>query len=577
MVQRILKRASGIITGTGAGHWDAMADFLGVGRNRYPETFVVFEDGGTFYAQNGDSGDYTFSGADLVTVLESCLASAGTTFVRQGAYTFASQLDFQAQETALEFEAGTTISFTQAGYAIAISGLNRCRIFGRPQILVGNASTGVLLMEDTFSSEVELGRIGNSAAAFAGQVGVQMQRSGPAGYCFLNKVSILGAENLDEVMNLTIGANGNVIEAITRSSGGCNTGIAMTDASSNFIRVHIDDTTQAVNGIEVGGASVANRFDMYFEDNATGTMCTWGGTAANNRVVASYLSGVMSNPLEPPLGNQIITHNNGGIRSNDVTYETDVEWFVWNGAGWSPAMDLHWDAGLVPPRAIAQFGGDIIIDGVSLTVGTAAAAATTGYIRLPNDVFINWRDNAGAADVFGIKVDANDVLVLGGVGVGVLLQGASELRFRQNTEWISSKDVGHLDLDAAVSIDFNDTVELAQSSNQFRTPDLAGVSWSIQTSMPIIAGGGANNELSVEWIIDTIELAGLHAETDGAGSYRDPVFMIPYLTIAGPGAANPNLPTGATNGAMVVQHNIAGGSDALYVYSNGAWVSTALT
>ena len=104
----------------------------------------------------------------------------------------------------------------------------------------------------------------------------------------------------------------------------------------------------------------------------------------------------------------------------------------------------------------------------------------------------------------------------------------------------------------------------------------AGIARTFDFIMPVVAGGAAGGELSWEFEINGAELFSVHAETDGGGSYQNPVVMIPYLTIAGPGAAAPTLPAGAGNGALVLQHNIAAATTALYGYSNGAWVSVAL-
>lgn len=73
MPQRILPRASGIITGSGAGHWDDMRQFLGEGRNRYPVEWIIFKDGVNYYAQNGETGNLDYSGADASTVIQDAL------------------------------------------------------------------------------------------------------------------------------------------------------------------------------------------------------------------------------------------------------------------------------------------------------------------------------------------------------------------------------------------------------------------------------------------------------------------------------------------------------------------------
>ena len=121
---------------------------------------------------------------------------------------------------------------------------------------------------------------------------------------------------------------------------------------------------------------------------------------------------------------------------------------------------------------------------------------------------------------------------------------------------------------------------IVELGSNVRTASILGVAATRSFDMPIGVGGAAAAELSWEWQIDSIELAGLHAETNGSGSYQNPVFMIPYLS-ADYGAAwgtAPTLPAGATNGAMVMCYNTNAGqlNSRLYARSNGAWVSVAI-
>ena len=70
------------------------------------------------------------------------------------------------------------------------------------------------------------------------------------------------------------------------------------------------------------------------------------------------------------------------------------------------------------------------------------------------------------------------------------------------------------------------------------------------------------------------------AETDGAGSYRKPVFKIPYVT--GDYAADWSTftaptPSSIANGSMVIAYNSnTTSSKRMYIYLNAQWVYLSL-
>lgn len=113
-------------------------------------------------------------------------------------------------------------------------------------------------------------------------------------------------------------------------------------------------------------------------------------------------------------------------------------------------------------------------------------------------------------------------------------------------------------------------------TNTISTGSTAGVARAIYFDIPVAAGGAAAAGLDYQFLLDGTLEAGLLAETDGAGTYREPVWKIPYYTgdygALWAGFAPPT-PANIANGSMCVAYNSNAGvlASRLYVYSNAAW------
>ena len=121
---------------------------------------------------------------------------------------------------------------------------------------------------------------------------------------------------------------------------------------------------------------------------------------------------------------------------------------------------------------------------------------------------------------------------------------------------------------------------LATGNTVIVTGDVAGVARSMIFNMPVVAGGAAAGALSWLFQLDSVTEAGLIAETDGAGSYRLPLFKIPNYSadygvawVAPPAPA----PAGLVNGCGFVAHNTNGNLYRLYFYTNAGWHYATLT
>jgi len=112
------------------------------------------------------------------------------------------------------------------------------------------------------------------------------------------------------------------------------------------------------------------------------------------------------------------------------------------------------------------------------------------------------------------------------------------------------------------------------------TGSAAGVARAVHFDIPVTAGGAAGAALDWQMQIDSTLLAGLIAETDGAGSYREPVFLIPhYSADYGVAWASPPAPSPASlqNGGHFVAHNTNDNTYRAYYYTNSGWHYAALT
>ena len=127
----------------------------------------------------------------------------------------------------------------------------------------------------------------------------------------------------------------------------------------------------------------------------------------------------------------------------------------------------------------------------------------------------------------------------------------------------------------------NLTFAATSGTSKIVTGSGAGVAHAMHYDIVIGAGGAADAAIDHQFLLDGVLEAGLLAETDGSGSYRDPVFKIPYYTADyGAAWASVSLPAPASlaNGSEAVLYNSNGAvlASRRYTYTNGAWTYVAL-
>lgn len=126
-------------------------------------------------------------------------------------------------------------------------------------------------------------------------------------------------------------------------------------------------------------------------------------------------------------------------------------------------------------------------------------------------------------------------------------------------------------------ITLTDTSGLIYGSNTtiIANPDSAGVVSYINQDLPIASGGSAGQALNQWFKVNGDNLFGLIAETDGAGGYREPVAVQPYMSGAYGTDWNTGftLPTPASikNGAHFLAWNTTTATGRIYHYLNSSW------
>jgi hypothetical protein len=136
-------------------------------------SYVVFEDGSTYYAKNGTTGAIDYSGTNALTVAQNALNDmiyGGTLFFKQGTYTFSSYLLIPANNIKIKLDAGAILysSNTANGYTQNEGGTAYCVIVVDHKdyfsleggFIDGNGAndlfTGVLLIHTNYASIKDL-------------------------------------------------------------------------------------------------------------------------------------------------------------------------------------------------------------------------------------------------------------------------------------------------------------------------------------------------------------------------------------------------------------------------------------
>jgi hypothetical protein len=234
----------------------------------------------------------------------------------------------------------------------------------------------------------------------------------------------------------------------------------------------------------------------------------------------------------------------------------------------------HGNYGLLTTAQIAALSGmtegDKAYDstlGVPFQYVDAAWAAPgwKSVWHLPDDVSLELGEGGASSD-FGMNwVSASN-------RVDVNTGGAGLMRW-----WVGDVQLLN-DIGLCWGTDVDWKAEFVSASNKMTYTALAqaGISFLIEWDVPISAGGAAAAALDYKFMLDGALEAGLLAETDGAGSYRQPVWKVPYQ--AGDFGADwsgftPPTPASLVNGSEMVAYNSNAGvlASRKYIYSNNNW------
>jgi hypothetical protein len=203
-----------------------------------------------------------------------------------------------------------------------------------------------------------------------------------------------------------------------------------------------------------------------------------------------------------------------------------------------------------------------------------------GNVQYQDDVTTAWGDDGAGTDFHTLYQSAGprQQFIFG--GTECLAMASSGTFFRESTRPLYIYDnVYEYYGNNGDWYQFYD--ESGDDVLKFASKSIAGVTAGVMWEMPIIAGGSGSQALRYVWKFDGTIEAGLIAETDGSGSYREPVWQVPHYD----GAYNADwsgftapTPTGLVDGGMFIAYNSDGGGQCrIYCYSNSGWRYVNLT
>jgi hypothetical protein len=175
------------------------------------------------------------------------------------------------------------------------------------------------------------------------------------------------------------------------------------------------------------------------------------------------------------------------------------------------------------------------------------------------------------------NTNENLIIIPNGIGITKIGSGSPTYLTASNGDLLVSDE---LEVGGNIFASANLTFTDATGTTAISTGSVLGVARAIAFDIPVGAGGAANAALDWQFQIDSTLLFGLIAETDGAGSYQEPVAIIPnYSADYGVAWASPPAPTPASlqNGGHFVAHNTNDNTYRAYYYTNGGWRYAALT
>lgn len=178
-------------------------------------------------------------------------------------------------------------------------------------------------------------------------------------------------------------------------------------------------------------------------------------------------------------------------------------------------------------------------------------------------------------------VDSGSAFDRGAI-IRAIQDGAAGTTVPTKITFTTYDDSGNYTIGLQIEKDGDLTLAKTSGTSVISTGSTAGVARAVHFDIPVAAGGAANAALDFQFQIDSTLEAGLLSETDGSGAYQDSVWKVPYHTADyGEGWASPPAPAPASiaNGSMFIAYNSNGAeaNSRIYAYSNGAWVSAALS
>jgi hypothetical protein len=186
---------------------------------------------------------------------------------------------------------------------------------------------------------------------------------------------------------------------------------------------------------------------------------------------------------------------------------------------------------------------------------------------------------------YGDVIATDGYTVWSGAALSIGVNSADKIAITSTTTQFNQLTLHLDDIAAYWGNSFDGQISYVPASNIMfieRLAGMAGIAGGISHNVGIAAGGAAAASIwGATDALDGIWESGLLAETDGAGSYREPVFKVPYYAAdyGAAWAAPPNpTPAGIVNGCEFVAYNSNGaGSYRRYSYLNGGWHYVAMT
>lgn len=289
---------------------------------------------------------------------------------------------------------------------------------------------------------------------------------------------------------------------------------------------------------------------------------SWGNV--NTGTVAGFTSSVTSGGMTTA-GNAIIGYSSTVVTSAADAANTSMIGYL------ASVTDNAGSQNTVAFATNTGFDIDFGTIGHAMIIAPLTTAAGNGF-----NVSIYGSAASGAGPANG-----GIVTIYGGLKAGAGNDGYVKIGQGAITPTLTLDDdmlavVGSIELGSQIR--FNTTT----GTSVIDTASSAGVARAIHFDIPIGAGGAADAAIDYQFKLDNVLEAGLLAETSGGGTYQNPVWKIPYMT-GDYGAAwatyTAPAPASLVNGSMVVAYNSNAGAlnSRLYIYSNSAWVSVALT